>query len=286
MKYSLILCTLNRENLLKNCLESLFKQTYQNFEIIIVDQGDNVQQIYLNVPKIKYIHMKQKGLSNARNAAIEITDGDYCCLIDDDAVYPPDWLENIEKCISNLKVDVISGRIKDPETGCYALKGEKNTSIDDLGYYGVLKYCLSACCTIKTSELRKIKFDNCFGVGRHWGAGEETDAIWSIKENGGKVSYNPSIEVYHPVIKDKSLMKLNKIESYNLGFGAMYAKHILKKNIKVFFLYHYALIRNIGGFLLYSIKNDKKNAEIQKVSYFSKKQGYKEYINQHKRNLS
>lgn len=89
---SLLICTLNREELLTRCVESLLGQTYHNIEIIIVDQSDIPSILFLNNIRIKYIHINEYGLSNARNIGLEFCHGKWVALIDDDAVYSDNYL--------------------------------------------------------------------------------------------------------------------------------------------------------------------------------------------------
>ena len=91
MKFSLIIGTLNRCRELEICLESLRKQVFRDFEVIIIDQSinDSTQQLangYQDL-NIIYEHVDFMGLSKARNYALKMAHGDYFALIDDDAYY-------------------------------------------------------------------------------------------------------------------------------------------------------------------------------------------------------
>ena len=274
MKYSLILCTLNREDMLLRCISSLQKQSFKDYEIIVVDQSDNETKKLSNKMNITYIYEKKKGLSNARNIAISNAKSDYCCLIDDDAIYPEDWLQTIDNVLGKNQYDLISGRICDPDTGKYALGGSRESSKQNLGHLSVLHYCMSACSVIKTEILKRTLFDDRFGAGRHWGAGEETDVFWSIIESGGVVSYYPQVKIFHHVGTRKDV-SLDRIESYNLGFGALYAKHSNLFVVRILFIY--ALFRNIAGMIIFAIMRNQDGFKRQKIAFDSKKTGYKEY---------
>lgn len=92
---SVIVPVFNVEKYLDKCIKSIVNQTYKNLEIILVDDGspDNCPQICEDWAKkdsrIKVIHKKNGGLSSARNAALEIAQGDYITFVDSD-----DWVEN------------------------------------------------------------------------------------------------------------------------------------------------------------------------------------------------
>ncbi|MBA6153572.1 glycosyltransferase family 2 protein [Gelidibacter maritimus] len=92
-KISVIVPVYNVEQFLSKCIDSIINQTYENLEIILVNDGspDNCGFICDEYGKkdnrIKVIHQKNKGLSGARNSGLEIASGDYIGFIDSD-----DWI--------------------------------------------------------------------------------------------------------------------------------------------------------------------------------------------------
>lgn len=89
---------------LREALDSVVNQTYQNLEIIIVDDGSTdgsaaVCDEYGKDPRVKVIHQENKGLSGARNTGLDLMTGSYVAFLDsDDAFYP----EMIEKTLNRL----------------------------------------------------------------------------------------------------------------------------------------------------------------------------------------
>ena len=92
---SVVVAVYNGEKFLNICVDSIIDQSYKNIEIILVDDGsiDNSSKIcdyYLKRDKrIKVIHKENGGVCSARNSGINISKGDYICIIDQD-----DWIEN------------------------------------------------------------------------------------------------------------------------------------------------------------------------------------------------
>ena len=92
-KISVIVPIYNVQQYLRRCIDSIINQTYENLEIILVDDGslDNCGQICDDYAKkdtrIKVIHKKNGGLSDARNAGLEICTGDFIAFVDSD-----DWI--------------------------------------------------------------------------------------------------------------------------------------------------------------------------------------------------
>lgn len=91
---SVIIPIYNVEKYLSRCVDSIINQTYANLEIILVDDGspDNCPQICDDYAKrdtrIKVIHKINGGLSDARNAGVEIATGDLISFVDSD-----DWID-------------------------------------------------------------------------------------------------------------------------------------------------------------------------------------------------
>lgn len=103
-KISVVIPTYNREKLIVQSINSVLEQTYENIEVIVVDDAstDNTKEVVKKIKdkRVKYIGLKQnKGACNARNVGIENATGDYIAFQDSDDIFRP---EKIEKQYSNL----------------------------------------------------------------------------------------------------------------------------------------------------------------------------------------
>ena len=102
-KISIIVPVYNRENCIENCIESIRSQTYDNIEIIIVDDGstDNSGKICDSYEKkdhrIHVIHQKNQGVSAARNAGIHKATGKYIQFVDSDDTVAQTMCEKLIK---------------------------------------------------------------------------------------------------------------------------------------------------------------------------------------------
>ena len=89
------------EDLLPRCVDSVISQTYENLEIILVDDGspDRCGQICEDYaqkdPRIRCIHKENGGLSSARNAGLDIARGEYIAFVDSDDWIEPDTYETM-----------------------------------------------------------------------------------------------------------------------------------------------------------------------------------------------
>ena len=109
---SVIIPVYKVEAYLTACVESVLAQTYQNFEIILVDDGspDNCPQMCdefaARDSRIRVIHKPNGGLSSARNAGIDGAKGEYLAFLDSDDLWTPLFLERLYRAIGETGADL------------------------------------------------------------------------------------------------------------------------------------------------------------------------------------
>jgi glycosyltransferase involved in cell wall biosynthesis len=103
-KVSILLPSYNYEKYIKEAIDSVLKQTYKNWELIIIDDGssDNSVNIIKSYKDKRIIFHTQKnqGVTKTLNRALDISSGDYICFLDADDVYHP---EKLEKQVEMMK---------------------------------------------------------------------------------------------------------------------------------------------------------------------------------------
>ncbi len=121
---SVIVTAYNIEQYLNRCMDSLLKQTWNNLEIILVDDGstDGTGQIcdsYAETyQKVKVIHQENAGPSVARNSGVAIADGEYIGYVDgDDWVEPSMYEEMLKACLEH-KADIAICSYREVGEGC------------------------------------------------------------------------------------------------------------------------------------------------------------------------
>lgn len=97
-KVSVIIPVYNGERYIVQAIESVLSQTYENFEVIIVNDGsmdNSYEKIepFLKQRNIKYIEQKNKGVAAARNTAIKNSSGELIAFLDQDDLWLPEKLE-------------------------------------------------------------------------------------------------------------------------------------------------------------------------------------------------
>ena len=116
---SVIIPVYRVEKYLKRCIDSVLRQTFQDFECILVDDGstdgsgdlcDRYVQAYSN---FSVIHKQNGGLSSARNAALDIAKGDFLCFLDSDDMLHPQALELMLKVAESSSADMVSSKLSE-----------------------------------------------------------------------------------------------------------------------------------------------------------------------------
>ena len=122
MYFSIIVPVYKVEDYIYECLDSILAQRFNDFELILVDDGspDRCPQIcdeYAERDKrVRVIHKKNGGLSSARNAALDVARGDYIVFVDSDDVITHDTLQNMRTALHQLPDVLISEYYSSP--GC------------------------------------------------------------------------------------------------------------------------------------------------------------------------
>ncbi|MBU1727408.1 MAG: glycosyltransferase, partial [Candidatus Omnitrophica bacterium] len=114
LTFAVAVSTFNRNEDLNKCLESLSKQSFKDFEVVIGNGGDpkGVEEVVakFNNLKIKVANQERKGIVEGRSLGWRNAQADIVCFIDDDLVVSPDWLREVrETFLSDEKIGGVSG---------------------------------------------------------------------------------------------------------------------------------------------------------------------------------
>lgn len=181
--FSVIIPVFNKEKYIKATLESVLQQTFQGFEIIVINDGstDNSESEVLKFDssKIKYFKTENKGVSSARNFGITQAKGKYIAFLDADDYWYPYFLDEIYNYIQRF-----------PEQKVFSLGLEiefKNNiftsvySITKTGNFEIVNYfdasMKQSVISISASVFEKSIFDESGVFNEKYQAGEDTD-LW------------------------------------------------------------------------------------------------------------
>ncbi|SRR5690554_6500503 len=114
---SIVIPTFNRADFIKEALDSVFAQTYPNFEVLVVDDGstDDTRKVldaYSQDPRLRYFYQENQGQSVARNYGISEAQGEFICFLDSDNRWLPNKLDiSVRALTENPGVSVVYGDI-------------------------------------------------------------------------------------------------------------------------------------------------------------------------------
>lgn len=133
------------EAYLPRCLDSILAQSFEDFELILVNDGtkDACPQIMQDYAqrdsRIRQIHKENGGLSSARNAGLDIAEGEYIAFVDADDYVAPGWLNDVVRAAERTGAQqvlynytlVVDGQ----EQGPYLDFDDETIDVDDLGLH-------------------------------------------------------------------------------------------------------------------------------------------------------
>ena len=113
-KYSVIIPIYNRPDEAEELLASLAKQTYKNFDILMIEDGSTqdcseIVKSYSNNLDIKYHFKANSGPGDSRNVGMSMATGDYLIFFDSDCIIPPQYFEEVEKHLAHTPLDAFGG---------------------------------------------------------------------------------------------------------------------------------------------------------------------------------
>ena len=105
--FSIILPTYNRGYILTETIEKVICQSYQNWELLVIDDGskDNTKEVVesINDVRVRYIYQENQERSVARNNGIKHAEGEYICFLDSDDIILDNHLETLHKFIKEAE---------------------------------------------------------------------------------------------------------------------------------------------------------------------------------------
>lgn len=138
-KISIIVPVYQVEHYLARCVNSVKKQTFRDFECILVDDGstdgsgmlcDEYSQNELN---FYVVHKENGGLSSARNAALEMAQGEYLCFLDSDDLLHPQALEWMLEAMEKTGADLVTTGLREFTTDTVSMEPVGHPRIETVG---------------------------------------------------------------------------------------------------------------------------------------------------------
>ncbi len=138
-RFSIIIPTYNRADSVANTLESCFSQSFEDFEIVVVDDGskDNTVAVLQDIdePRLKVITQANAGPAAARNTGMDNASGEFIAFLDSDDVWYPEFLACADHMLSEDPKQILYGQIiVDRGVGRYWVKPDRVIQPDESIY--------------------------------------------------------------------------------------------------------------------------------------------------------
>ena len=196
-KVSVVVASYNGGKTLSECLESLERLNYPNYEIIVIDDGstDATAQI-VKEHDVHYIYTANGGLSRARNLGIQAASGSVIAFTDSDASVDPDWLYFMVIAMEEQNASGVGGpNLAPPQDGfvadCvdHAPGNPTHVLFDD----ELAEHIAGCNMAFRKETLEAIGlFDPT-----HRSAGDDVDVCWKLLARREKIAFSPSAIVWH-----------------------------------------------------------------------------------------
>lgn len=268
-RVSMVMCIYGDIKDLCLFLKDLEKQTYRNFEIIIVDQNKDEKVIkYIERKKfsyeIKYL-TSEKGLSKSRNIGLKKVEGDIVCFPDDDCIYPERLLEQVNNFFQNEKYEGLIIRAQNSiKTG---RKMHEKDFDQEVKINKIFNLVHSISLFMKKEIIESVGgFDENLGLGTQTIFQGQEDRDYPIRAimEGYNFFYKREIEVFHPWDDPELDLQKDLIKrAFMGGASEMYVLNKLKFNNSFKIIRLIRKILAIIYFIFYKRNLYKAKASIQ-----------------------
>jgi glycosyltransferase involved in cell wall biosynthesis len=258
-RIAVAICTRNRPDDLRRCVETLVAQDHPNFVVWIVDNGPGmpgtreVAEEFVGRLDIRYVPEPIPGLSRARNTVLaQDLEADVLAWLDDDTVADPWWLSELARGfdgrpdVSAVSGPVVPGELDTaPQLWCEEFGGQTKgrgftraefsprTAHIQSPYWPTPPVGVGANMAFRVDVLRRFGFDEALGAGSRSQGCEDTMMFALILRNGGTVVYLPTPLTRHFHRRDyESLLK--QMKGYGSGLTAFYTALVVDHPTVVF----------------------------------------------------
>jgi glycosyltransferase involved in cell wall biosynthesis len=185
----------NNASTIKQCLESILRQTFKNYDVYVVDafSTDGTYEILKSFGKKIRLEQLKGNPPTAYNYAIDRINSKFIAFTNGDCVVERDWLEEILKPFSDNKVVAVAGNVKNPkksETKLQEIIGREleyryKAFPKELSRAPEMNLCL------RTEVIKKLKFDDSLNVSY------DTDLGYRLIKSFKKIAYQKNAIIYH-----------------------------------------------------------------------------------------
>jgi len=268
---SIIIVTFNAANYLKSLLESIFAQSPQDCEIIIIDNGSKdatASFIKDNYPAVGLLENRSNlGAAQARNQGIDIAKGDWVLTLDCDCILGNNFINNIREYLKGIpdNVGILQPKILYSNSkiiyscGIYLSRvmrrffdiGAGMADNERLGFKKEIFGACSAAALYRKKMLEAVREETGYFDQRFFFLVEDVDLAWRAQKKGYKAFYVPEAVCYHLGGSSKINNKLRQYLCFrNRYYMIMKNEGLLKYSMKILPILFYDLPRAAYLFLM------------------------------------
>lgn len=209
MKFSIIIPTYNRAHLIQKTIKSILNQTYQNFEVLVIDDGsiDNTNEVISKIKDNRLFYYKKENAERgaARNFGVNKGTGEYITFLDSDDLLLPNYLQEAKLFISKNNSDVFFQLFETRDSKNQLIKKAIQPPLD-INASLINKGNIFAC---QGAFIKKTKFlSYLFNEDRKL-AGSEDYELWLRINAQEKIMCNPIITSILVEHEERSVLNFN-----------------------------------------------------------------------------
>lgn len=210
--FSIVIPYYKKSLYIKKCLDAVMAQTYQDFEVILVDDGskDTIKEIIEKdyKDKVKLITKENEGVSKTRNRGVYEAKYDYIAFLDADDEWHPEYLAFSKKVVEKHPDFCIVGSHYTTDKNKLDKIGTqlKYKKIDD--YFKIA--IINTLFTSSSSIVKKSYFEHNDGFDPHLRSGQDTDLWFRIILNGGGVYFIENTLMFYSQEDTQGVTKLKQ----------------------------------------------------------------------------
>lgn len=236
-------CTRDRTEDLKKCLDALVKLPDRGQEIIVVDNAPSTpdtKNLVAEYPGVRYVLEEKKGLNNARNRAMEEASHEVVAFTDDDAVPEPDWLDHLLQNFGQPQVMAVTGltmplELETPAQEMFEKYSPFNKGFNRRVFSAASMNPLAtgrvgagANMALRKKLLQLVgPFDPALDAGTATQSGGDHEYFACILAHGYKIVYDPSALSWHRHRRTWPEL-VQTIHGYGVGVYALLTRHLIK----------------------------------------------------------
>ncbi|WP_109831564.1 glycosyltransferase family 2 protein [Reichenbachiella versicolor] len=184
---SVIMPAYNSESFIEEAIESVFLQTHENWELLIVNDGsiDNTEKIVLSFKdsRVRYFSQQNKGVGAARNLGLKQMRGDYFCFLDADDILPKRAIQaRLDVFLTNDEIAFVSGKVVQMDQVLNKVLLTQVPTYRGMPQKEIIRLSSSCLVTINWLIKREVDIDYMFPTG--WTHSEDIAFFLSISEAG------------------------------------------------------------------------------------------------------